>query len=176
MKKAIETEMKGYESLSDMGLSAYKINTKRGLLIHATKILGAPDGAHGHLRALLTNDEGKKDYYHIYKLIWCYAHNEKEVPIGYKLTHLNGDRTDNRLINLQLVKLKGQTTRSEHIKKYVCLKDINTKEIIKFNSVDEAFDHTGLYKKHFYNSAIMQEPIKARNGCIYSLFIETIKE
>lgn len=176
MIKSIETDTKGYKSLSSFGLSAYKINIKKGLIIHATKILGSLDGKKGHLRALLTNDDGTKEYYHIYKLIWCYAHDEMEIPIGYKLIHINDDRTDNRLINLQLIKLKGHTTRGDNITKYICLKNINTQEVIKFKTLDEAVDYTGLYKKHFYKSAILQEPLSSRKGDIFNLFIETIKE
>ena len=109
-------------------------------------------------------------------MIWCYAHDETEIPIGYKLIHINDDRTDNRLINLQLIKLKGHTTRGDNIRKYVCLKNINTQEVIKFKTLDEAVDYTGLYQKHFYKSAILQEPLNSRNGDIFNLFIETFKE
>lgn len=174
MKKIRETNQSGYVSLSTWGLSAYRINLKKGLVINGQKILGSPDGKNGHIKALLMNDNGERENYQIYKLIWCVGHDEKEIPVGYKLIHLNDDRTDNRLINIQLVKTKNKTSRGDDMQKYICLKDINTHEILKFILIDDAIDFTGLYKKHFYKSAILQEPLKAKNGNIYTLYIEII--
>ena len=178
MKKTrqIESELKGYISLTEYGYSTYKINLKKGLIISGNKIIGSPDGNNGHIKVLMMNDEGVRTNQQIYKLVWKVAHDEKDIPIGYKLIHINEDKTDNRLVNLQLIKIKGHTTRYDNITKYVCLKNINTHEVIKFKSIDDCLDYTGLYKKHFYKSAILQEPIKAKNDNIYNLFIETINE
>lgn len=47
----------------------------------------------------------------LHRVIWMVA-NQAEIPDGYDVHHINGDRLDNRICNLELVK------HSEHISEH----------------------------------------------------------
>lgn len=62
----------------------------------------------------------------VHKQVWIKYNGE--IPAGYIIHHINGNKKDNRIENLQLV------TRSEHTK-------IHCGKKIKLNSTDSGHDH-----------------------------------
>lgn len=50
---------------------------------------------------------------HIHRLIWLKAHNFEKIPRGFVIHHINGNKKDNRIENLELL------SEGEHRRKHL---------------------------------------------------------
>ena len=60
-----------------------------------------------HRGYIIAHQEGYKQH-HLHQYIWMIG-NQCEIPKGYQIHHINGNKTDNRLCNLELIE------QSKHI-------------------------------------------------------------
>lgn len=70
---------------------------------HREKIMKPQVAREGYLHILLTKN-GKQKWYYIHRLVWS-AFNGN-IPSGVFINHINEDKTDNRLENLNLMTAK----------------------------------------------------------------------
>lgn len=68
---------------------------------NAGKPAGSPNGD-GHLYATFTLPSGKRHAVALHHVAWMLG-NDKDLPKGRHIDHLNGNRADNRLVNLRAV-------------------------------------------------------------------------
>lgn len=73
---------------------------------------------------------------YLHRLIWnCF---NGEIPTGYEIDHINGDRTDNRLNNLRLVSHKENCNNPITKKRYsISNKPKGKKDIWKYSTVNK---------------------------------------
>lgn len=79
--------------------------TDRGYRIWKGKNAGKPAGCvarDGHLYATFTLTNGKRHAISVHRIAWMLG-NQRELPKGKHIDHLNGIRTDNRLENLRAI-------------------------------------------------------------------------
>jgi len=91
----------GYYEISSMGriMSHYG---KRKILKQSGK----------KYRQIGLNYIGIRFNYHVSTLVWDYFGNKKRITHRDGLIHMNGDTTDNRISNLQLMSIRDITTKS----------------------------------------------------------------
>lgn len=105
--------IKGYEGLyevSDWG-------RVRSLNYGKVKVLSPIDNGKGYLRVMLCKD-GKKKQFLVHRLVWVSFRGT--IPKGMQINHLNEDKSDNRLSNLEMVTAKQNVnhgTRNERVAK-----------------------------------------------------------
>jgi len=110
--------LKGY-SLAEVGKmygmtrqSVYSGFKLRGYDLRIKKLL--PFQTFNNIRFTLMNNgyyrRTDKDRQLMHSYVWEYYYDK--IPIGYDLHHINHDKTDNRIKNLELY------TKSEHAKKF----------------------------------------------------------
>ena len=56
----------------------------------------------GYMTVNLVNNKGEEETRRVHELVW--EAFKGKIPEGYEVSHINGDKTDNRLENLKLVK------------------------------------------------------------------------
>lgn len=157
-----------YEEFTGDNLHKYMVCPTLGRIINKTGhyIIGSIEPITGFLKFYVNHSTEKKKYLnHI--LIWEHVHGP--TPQGYKIKHKDGDRVNNKISNLKLI--KKSVFNKNHIYKKICLEDINTGKIKKFDSINNAMLYTGLNKSIFYKLAILREPIPTKNH-IYIIKIE----
>lgn len=88
-------------------LSSYQIN-QEGIITNVKGRLLSPYMASGYKAIKLKNDEGFLRAYLIHRLV--YQAFIGDIPDKMQINHKNGDKTDNNLLNLELV------TPSENLK------------------------------------------------------------
>jgi len=79
--------------------------TERGHRQWMGRNAGKPAGCvarDGHLYATFTLPNGKRHAISVHRIAWMLG-NQRELPKGKHIDHLNGNRTDNRLENLRAV-------------------------------------------------------------------------
>lgn len=59
--------------------------------------------AEGYMEVKVMGDDGVIKTFNVHDMVW--AAFKGEIPEGYKVTHINGDKTDNRLDNLTLTEI-----------------------------------------------------------------------
>jgi hypothetical protein len=95
----------------------------------------------GYLQVILTDDNKKKKSKYVHCVVWEAFRGK--IPESFEINHLNEDKTDNRLCNLELVDRKTNCnwgTRNQRISSG------NSKWIIKLSKNNEIL--------HFYPSLI----------------------
>ena len=55
----------------------------------------------GYMTVNLVNNKGEEETRRVHELVW--EAFKGKIPEGYEVSHINGDKTDNRLENLKLV-------------------------------------------------------------------------
>lgn len=67
----------------------------------------------GYLWVLTTRDGKTVNVGSAHRMIWEAVHGE--IPDGLQINHINGDKTDNRIANLELVTASENTTHAYRI-------------------------------------------------------------
>lgn len=89
-------DIKGYEGLYQVS----NLGRVRSMLYGKVRILKPEKTRWGYLRVNLYKN-GKNIHYSIHKLVWETFNGS--VPDDYEINHINEDKTDNRLENLNLL-------------------------------------------------------------------------
>ena len=76
----------------------------------------------GYCFVCAVDENGKRQTLYQHRAVWS-AFNERMIPKGFEIDHLNNCRSDNRLENLELV------TRSENCKRMRERQRLNKKEV-----------------------------------------------
>lgn len=103
--------IKGYEGLyevSDWG----NVRSLNYLHTGKTKLLSTRDNGKGYLYVFLSKN-GKRKGFRIHRVV--YEAFRGPIPKGLTIDHVNGDKTDNRLENLQLL-TRGDNARKANNK------------------------------------------------------------
>jgi hypothetical protein len=80
--------------------SGLRVSPTTGLVIgRSGRLVGAPNG-HGYL-AVGWKEGGRVQGERVHRLVWEVVHGP--IQEGMQINHKNGDKTDNRLLNLELV-------------------------------------------------------------------------
>ena len=56
----------------------------------------------GYFQTAVYSDDGKKKLFESHRFIWE-AINQQIIPHGYQIHHVNNDKQDNSIVNLELV-------------------------------------------------------------------------
>lgn len=99
----------GYEGLYEVS-SLGNIRSLNYNHAGKTKELSPGINSSGYLRVLLCKDKKKKNFY-LQRLIYSTFHGP--IPDGMTVDHVNGDKMDNRLSNLQLL-TRGDNARKSN--------------------------------------------------------------
>lgn len=94
----------------------------------------------GYLQVSLSDNEGEKHIQLVHRVCWI-AVNGREVPEGYELNHLDENKANNHISNLQLCTHKDNMnygTRTERCSKRVGAYDKNGEIVMVFPSTAEA--------------------------------------
>lgn len=97
-------------------------NTLKRRVISPTKT------KNGYRTVRLYNKDGVMKQFYLHRLIWEAFNGE--IPEGYEIDHLGGDRSDNYLIRLRMVSHKDNCNNPKSIERY---KKANALEKGKFN-------------------------------------------
>lgn len=107
------------------------------------KFLEGNVNKHGYVVVTLKCIDGKQRLFRYHRALWYLAYGE--IPENYQINHINENKTDNRLCNLELVTPKqncNHATRNERmatkLSKPVEALDEEGNVIYRFNSVMEA--------------------------------------
>ena len=108
----------------------------------------------GYMRCMIRKYGGKQKSYQVHRFVWeCF---NSIIPEGKVIDHINNDKEDNRLCNLQLVthqenckksaKNRDYTFVAENHKNKKCVKAINieTNEVSYYNSMYAIKQHLGI--------------------------------
>lgn len=94
MEMTAEDVRKIFELEESTGILRWRFNPERAKCWntrHAGKPVGSP--SHGYLQVRVGR------LYQVHRLVWLYIHGE--WPVDF-LDHINGDKADNRLVNLRI--------------------------------------------------------------------------
>ena len=97
--------------------------SKDGYIINKKKLIPRKGRLHynGYLNITIISNDGKVNSYWSHRFIWE-AVNQQIIPDGYQIHHINSDRQDNSIKNLELVtpqqnmKYKGNECKGKKIK------------------------------------------------------------
>lgn len=125
-------DIKGYEGL-------YKISSLGRIWSNKRDRTISFDMSCGYYRCTLSNKEIK--HFMVNRLV--YESFIGSIPSGYEIHHINENRTDNRIENLELIK------KEEHLKKHksipICQYTIDGRFIKEYPSLADAYRETGIY-------------------------------
>lgn len=157
MENEVWKDIPGYEGLyqvSDLGRVKSRGNDKN----RREKILSPGKDRGGYLRVALWKD-GKAKRFLVHRLVWESFNGI--IPEGYDCNHINEDKTDNRLENLNLMTRKENINWGTHNKR-ISEKMTNGKRskwVIKLSLNNEIL--------HFYPStAQVERELGYDQGCI----------
>ena len=129
---------------------------ENGEIIHIIKKVPTQGGKQhrGYLLCGVRKYGGRKETYSVHRFVWeCF---NGLIPEGKVIDHINDDKQDNRLCNLQLVthqennkksaKNRDYTFTAENYKNKKCVKAINieTNEVSYYNSLYATGHHLGI--------------------------------
>lgn len=144
-------DYEGYYQVSNLGrvksLDHY-VNTSRGNRIVKSRILKLYDKK-GYFEVVLSK-ENKLKYYLVSRLV--YSTFNGPIPSGMQVNHIDEDKHNNRLDNLNLMSPKDNTnwgTHNERLskskKKWVIKLSTNNEILHFYESVDKAKEETGIW-------------------------------
>lgn len=150
------------------GFSSYEIFPEEGKIFsYKTNdfVSGSPD-KNGYIKIGLYDDNGKRFYFHLHRLIWeC---QNGSIPKGFHIHHINHNRTDNRLSNLQM--LEGSFHLTQHRIGVPLSENAKTKLI-------EALRNTPKTEKHKRNLSIAKgKPVGAYKDGVLVMTFHSAKE
>lgn len=84
------------------GYSNYEIDINNGTVFNlkTKKYIGSV-GTKGYLQTSLTDDIGEQHFWQMHRLIWTTAYGE--IPEGMQVNHINEDKMNNSIFNLNLM-------------------------------------------------------------------------
>lgn len=83
------------------GLSNYQVWLNGNVISENTGSIMGSLQPNGYVRMTLTNDEGKPQTFYGHQLVWLAF--KGEIPKGMQLNHIDEDKTNNAIWNLELV-------------------------------------------------------------------------
>ena len=123
----------------------------------------------GYMRCNVRKYGGKQKIYYVHRFVWeCFNGN---IPEGKVIDHINNNKEDNRLCNLQLVTQQQNCKKSAKDRDYTfvaknhenkkCVKAINknTNEVSYYNSMYGVQQHLGI------NAGIVKMVCEGINNC-----------
>lgn len=155
-------EIPGYNGRYFISKNGKVISTLFGKI----KELKATKNNDGYLVVNLSDGNKPKQNFIHRLVILTYVLETTEWPKGIVTDHLNGNKDDNRLENLELVtnqeNLKRAFFKGGYINKYIPVKARNweTKEVILFESCNACEKHVGVCKDLITNTGRMNNPHK----------------
>lgn len=124
----------GYEGLyevSDFG-NVRSLNYMKTWKVNVLK----PGNCHGYLRVKLSKDGKTKDFL-VHRLV--YEAFRGAIPKGLTVDHVNGDKSDNRLENLQLLTQRDNARKSNNKQLDLMLAEWPYSELTFSNSREASF-------------------------------------
>ena len=96
-QKVLDMKLEGY--------SNYEIDVEKGLVynLKTHKFIGNV-GTKGYLQTSLTDDNGKQHFWQIHRLIWTAVNGE--IPEGMQVNHIDENKDNNSINNLNLMTAK----------------------------------------------------------------------
>ena len=144
---------------------------KNGEVIHIIKKVPTQGIKHknGYMQCNVRKYGERQNIYYVHRFVWeCF---NGLIPEGKVIDHINNDKEDNRLCNLQLVtqqenckksaKNRDYTFAAENHKNKKCVKAINieTNEVLYFNGMYAIKQHLGI------NAGIVKMVCENLNNC-----------
>ena len=92
-------DFKHYQIYKDGTVIRKAHKSKNGSKLTRKKLIPTK-GGNGYYHLKLTNNEGIREHFYVHRLVWTAFIGE--IPNGMEIDHLDGNRSNNNLSNLQL--------------------------------------------------------------------------
>lgn len=129
------------------------------------KLLSPGKTGHGYLAVRLAIEQGKNKTFMVHRLVvMAYILKSDKWPENMVTDHINGNKTDNRVENLELVtgqqNIRRAFIKGGYVNKYTPVKARNwkTKEILQFDSCNSCERHVGICKDLIKGSGRLDNP------------------
>ena len=115
MNYVILDEYPNYEIYEDGKIIRIERLSKTGKTLKRRELFPTK-AKNGYRTVRLYNKDGLKKQFYLHRLIWEAFNGE--IPEGYEIDHLGGDRSDNCLIRLRMVSHKDNCNNPKSIERY----------------------------------------------------------
>ena len=100
------------------GYSGYKVDVESGTVFSykSNKYIGSVDKNKGYIHITLVDDDGKHQKWLLHRFIYTYANGE--IPKGMTVNHIDEDKSNNSLSNLNLLTVAEQNVWGTRIDRF----------------------------------------------------------